>query len=110
MDRDWPVTHGISLSETTTPMHKVDSLAIQMRTSSSELGATWPEVSSDPDADRRHMRVCKLCSIGFEPRPGPGRPRLYCYDCEPPGWQLVWVRGRLKLRRRRPDLVLRVVP
>jgi hypothetical protein len=66
-------------------VRKVDSLAIQM------------------------MRVCKLCSIEFEPHPGRGRPRLYCYGCEPLGWQLVKVRGRLKLRRRRRDLVLRVV-
>ena len=56
------------------------------------------------------MRTCGLCGGEFEPAPGPGRPRLYCYTCEPIGWQLVKVRGRLKLRRRRHDLVLRVVP
>ena len=40
------------------------------------------------------MRVCKLCLIEFELHPGRGRPRLYCYTCEPIGWQLVKVRGR----------------
>jgi hypothetical protein len=83
--RYWPGTNGVSVPEATTPVRKLDSLAIQM------------------------MRTCGLCGGEFERAPGPGRPRLYCYGCEPPGWQLVKVRGRLKLRRRRRDLLLRVV-
>jgi hypothetical protein len=33
-----------------------------------------------------------------------GRPRAYCFVCEPPGWQVVKVlyQSRLRLRRRRP--------
>jgi hypothetical protein len=29
------------------------------------------------------VRACKRCSAKFEGRPGPGRPREYCYSCRP---------------------------
>ena len=44
--------------------------------------------------------VCKLCGSSFEYGRKPGAPRQYCYACEPRGYALVKVRGRLKLRRR----------
>jgi hypothetical protein len=48
------------------------------------------------------LRVCKLCHSEFEVERKPGARRQYCYRCEPPGFALVKVRGRLKLRRRPP--------
>jgi hypothetical protein len=49
------------------------------------------------------VAVCRLCSTEFELN-RVGRPRLYCFGCEPAGWQVVKVpnQTRVKLRRRRP--------
>ena len=49
------------------------------------------------------MAVCGLCGKPFELNKM-GRPRLYCFGCEPPGWQVVKVphQSRVKLRRRPP--------
>ena len=47
-------------------------------------------------------RACKLCGGVFEVEPGPGRPRSYCFGCEPVGWKVVLPShrfGRVKLRR-----------
>jgi hypothetical protein len=46
------------------------------------------------------QRYCKLCGDTFEIERKPGRPRIYCFTCEPLGWQVVVVRRRHKLRRR----------
>ena len=52
-------------------------------------------------------RMCKLCGQGFEleySRAG-GRPRDYCFTCQPEGWKIVLPKhrfGRVKLRRLRP--------
>jgi hypothetical protein len=46
------------------------------------------------------QRHCKLCGETFEIERKPGRPRIYCFTCEPLGWQVVKVRRRHKLRRR----------
>jgi hypothetical protein len=48
------------------------------------------------------QRCCTLCGDTFEIEGKAGRPRVYCFGCEPPGWSVVRVRGRLKLRRRVP--------
>ena len=50
-------------------------------------------------------RVCKLCGGFFEFEHLTGRPREYCYRCEPEGWKIVLPShpfGRVKLRRLRP--------
>ena len=49
------------------------------------------------------MAVCRLCSTEFDLN-RVGRPRLYCWVCEPAGWQIVKVphQARVKLRRRPP--------
>ena len=49
------------------------------------------------------QRCCAVCGETFEVERKAGRPRLYCYGCEPVGWSLVRVphQDRLKLRRRR---------
>jgi hypothetical protein len=52
-------------------------------------------------------RCCKKCGETFEFERKRGGQRIYCFECEPPGTQLVWVRGRLKLRHR-PALYSRV--
>ena len=44
-------------------------------------------------------RVCKLCGDAFQVERKPGKPRSYCFDCQPAGWKLTRVRGRWKLRR-----------
>jgi hypothetical protein len=49
-------------------------------------------------------RVCKLCGQGFELEYRTGRPREYCFVCEPAGWRVVLPKhrfGRVKLRRLR---------
>ena len=55
------------------------------------------------------LRTCKICGGSFAIVRKPGRPRDYCFVCEPPGWQVVRVaawpewRSRAywwKLRRR----------
>jgi hypothetical protein len=50
------------------------------------------------------QRCCKKCGETFEIERKPGRTRIYCLACEPPGWQVVKVphQTRLKLRRRYP--------
>jgi hypothetical protein len=50
------------------------------------------------------QRCCKLCGETFEIERKPGRPRIYCFNCEPLGWQVVKVprQTRMKLRRRVP--------
>jgi hypothetical protein len=51
-------------------------------------------------------RVCKLRGEGFELEYSFGRPREYCFSCEPEGWKVVLPShrfGRVKLRRRRPS-------
>jgi hypothetical protein len=50
-------------------------------------------------------RVCKLCGQVFEVDYKTGRPREYCWTCEPAGWRVVLPKhrfGRVKLRRLRP--------
>ena len=47
-------------------------------------------------------RVCKLCSAVFDLEYSRGRPREYCFRCEPVGWKVVLPShrfGRVKLRR-----------
>jgi hypothetical protein len=53
------------------------------------------------------QRCCKLCGEAFQIERRRGRPRVYCFVCEPPGWQVVKVphQSRVKLRRRRAPLV-----
>ena len=51
------------------------------------------------------QRCCKLCGETFEIERKPGRPRIYCFVCEPLGWQVVLLRHRHKLRRR-PNLLV----
>jgi hypothetical protein len=46
------------------------------------------------------QRYCKLCGKIFEIERKRGHPREYCFVCSPPGWQVVKVRRRHKLRRR----------
>jgi hypothetical protein len=50
-------------------------------------------------------RVCKLCGQGFELEYRTGRPREYCFTCQPEGWKIVLPKhrlGRVKLRRVTP--------
>jgi hypothetical protein len=49
------------------------------------------------------QRCCKLCLETFEIERKRGRPREYCPDCSPAGYQVVWLRGRHKLRARPPS-------
>jgi hypothetical protein len=53
------------------------------------------------------QQCCKLCGEAFQIERKRGRPRIYCFACEPPGWQVVKVphQSRLKLRRRHAPLV-----
>ena len=47
-------------------------------------------------------RVCKLCAAVFDLEYSRGRPREYCFRCEPVGWKVVLPShrfGRVKLRR-----------
>ena len=45
-------------------------------------------------------RTCKLCQQGFVQAHVIGRPRQYCYSCQPEGRKLVRLAsGRTKLRR-----------
>lgn len=55
-------------------------------------------------------RVCLLCGGEFEPVAGPGRPRHYCYDCAPRGWQVVRVSPRSDWRERKTGWGLRRRP
>jgi hypothetical protein len=57
------------------------------------------------------QRECRLCGEAFQVGGKRGRPRSYCYTCEPPGTQIVMVRGRYQRRRRRyPPRALRREP
>jgi hypothetical protein len=49
--------------------------------------------------------VCGWCEEQFGYEFHIGRPRRYCFQCEPKGYQVVKVRGRLKLRVRRSQPV-----
>ena len=45
-------------------------------------------------------RVCKLCGDVFQMERKPGKPKSYCWSCQPVGWKVVKLRGgRHKLRR-----------
>jgi hypothetical protein len=48
------------------------------------------------------QRCCRLCGETFEFERKRGGQRIYCFRCEPPGFQLVKVPGqdRLKVRHR----------
>jgi hypothetical protein len=48
------------------------------------------------------QRTCKLCGEAFAIVRKAGRPREYCWTCEPVGFQLVKLpyQSRVKLRRR----------
>jgi hypothetical protein len=50
-------------------------------------------------------RSCRFCGGTFEIERKPGRPREYCFVCEPVGFKIVKVPGqsRLKLRRWPPS-------
>ena len=48
------------------------------------------------------QRCRVLCGQVFQIERKRGRPRLYCGVCSPPGFQVVVVRSRYKLRRRPP--------
>ncbi len=52
------------------------------------------------------LRTCQLCGEAFAIVRKVGRPRDYCWTCEPVGWQVVKLPdGRhTKLRRRPPRL------
>jgi hypothetical protein len=52
------------------------------------------------------QRTCRICREPFEVVRRPGRPRSFCWVCEPVGFQLVKVPGqsRVKLRRRPSQL------
>lgn len=41
------------------------------------------------------QRTCKMCGEAFEEPRRPGRPRDYCFTCEPVGWQIVRDSARL---------------
>jgi hypothetical protein len=47
-------------------------------------------------------RVCKLCGGEFKLEYERGRPRSYCFSCEPQGWKIVHLPHRVKLRRLTP--------
>ena len=47
-------------------------------------------------------RTCKLCGEGFQVDYRTGRPREYCFTCQPEGWRIVKLRHRTKLRRIEP--------
>jgi hypothetical protein len=53
------------------------------------------------------QRRCELCAETFQIERKRGRPRVYCFVCEPRGWQVVKIphQSRVKLRRRRAPLV-----
>jgi len=50
------------------------------------------------------QRCCKLCGDTFEFERNRGGQRIYCFVCEPQGWQVVKVpnQTRVKLRRLKP--------
>jgi hypothetical protein len=52
-------------------------------------------------------RCCGWCGNVFEIERKRGRPRIYCPNCSPPGYQVIRRRGRFKLRLR-PALFPRV--
>jgi hypothetical protein len=47
-------------------------------------------------------RVCKLCKEPFTLEYCHGRPRSYCFVCEPVGWKVVRLPHRVTLRRDPP--------
>jgi hypothetical protein len=61
------------------------------------------------ECEPTRLRTCEICGEAFAIVRKAGRPRVYCFVCEPPGWQVVKVPGesRVKLRRR-PSLVPRL--
>jgi hypothetical protein len=48
------------------------------------------------------QRSCKICGGTFEIERKAGRPRIYCFRCEPEGYSVVKVphQSRVRLRRR----------
>jgi hypothetical protein len=46
-------------------------------------------------------RTCKACGSGFDLEYRRGRPREYCYICQPPGTRMI---GAVKLMDGSPDL------
>lgn len=48
------------------------------------------------------QQTCKLCGESFAIVRKAGRPREYCWSCEPVGWRVVKLphQSRVKLRRR----------
>jgi hypothetical protein len=51
------------------------------------------------------QRSCKLCGKTFEIARKRGGQRIYCFACEPLGWQVVKVPRQSRVRlRRRPSL------
>jgi len=53
------------------------------------------------------LRTCLICWGTFEVERKAGRPRLYCFVCEPPGWQVVRLSGSPEWRSRRYGWKLR---
>jgi hypothetical protein len=47
------------------------------------------------------VRTCKSCRSDFESEYRRGRPREYCYVCQPPGTRVI---GAVKLMNDSPDL------
>jgi len=61
-----------------------------------------PSPKDHPGMPKTVSRVCKLCAAVFDLEYSRGRPRLYCFECEPSGWKVVLPAhrfGRVKLRR-----------
>ena len=44
------------------------------------------------------LRTCQLCGEAFAIVRKAGRPRDYCWSCEPAGWQVVGERGKTARR------------
>ena len=56
------------------------------------------------------LRTCQLCGEAFAIVRKAGRPREFCWACEPVGWQVVRLPdGRHTKLRRRPSSVQRTV-
>jgi hypothetical protein len=53
-------------------------------------------------------RCCNSCGNVFHIERKRGRPRVYCFDCGPVGYQVIKKRGEFK-RRLRPSLY-RLIP
>src|SRR5829696_422072 len=60
---------------------------------------------------RLRVRVCQGCGNDFVIERKRGKPRSWCFECQPAGYKMTKVRGRLKLRRWPPMLPpARVLP